>query len=89
MIVFPYMQKISTITSKRQLTIPSQIFRALGLKEGQRVLIEDKDGAVVVKPADDVVEQLAASVSVPARFASLDIEEIIRRAKKEYREGRV
>ena len=83
------MQKISTITSKRQLTIPSQIFRALGLKEGQRVLIEDKDGAVVVKPVDDVVERLAGSVNVPARFASLDIEEIIRSAKKEYREGRV
>lgn len=83
------MQKVSTITSKRQLTIPSQIFQAVGLKEGQRVLIEDKDGTVVVKPANDVVERLAASVKVPARFAALGIEEIIRRAKKEYRESHV
>lgn len=83
------MQKVSTITSKRQLTIPSQIFQAVGLKEGQRVLIEDKEGTVVVKPANDVVERLAGSVKVPMRFVSMGIEEIIRRAKKEYRESRV
>lgn len=83
------MQKVSTISSKRQLTIPSQIFQAVGLKEGQRVLIEDQDGTIVVKPANDVVERLAGSVKIPARFASLGIEEIIRRAKKEYRESRV
>ncbi|MCR4313923.1 MAG: AbrB/MazE/SpoVT family DNA-binding domain-containing protein [Candidatus Uhrbacteria bacterium] len=83
------MQKVSTITSKRQLTIPSQIFRAVGLKEGQRVLIEDREGTVIVKPAHDVVERLAGSVKIPARFLSLGIEEIIRLAKKEYRESRV
>ncbi len=83
------MQKVSTITSKRQLTIPSRIFRTVGFKEGQRVVIEDKNGTIVVKPADGVVERLAGSVQVPARFVLLEIEEIIRRAKKEYREGRV
>ena len=78
------MQKISTITSKRQLTIPSQIFQAVGLKEGQKVLIEDKDGAVIVKPASDVVDRLAGSVKVPARFVALGIEEMqdAMRAKK-------
>ena len=83
------MQKTSTITSKRQLTIPSQIFRAAGLKEGQKVLIEEKEGIVMVKPAIHMVERLAGSVNVPVRFRSLSIEEIIRRAKKEYRESRV
>ena len=83
------MQKVSTITSKRQLTIPSRLFRAVGFKEGQRVLIEDKNGTIVVKSADGVVERLTGSVHVPARFALLEIEEIIRRAKKEYREGRI
>lgn len=83
------MQKISTISSKRQLTIPSQIFRAAGLKEGQKVLIEHKAGAVFVKPLHDVVNRLAGSVNVPSRFRSLSIEEIIRRAKKEYHESRV
>ena len=83
------MQKVSTITSKRQLTIPSRMFRTVGFKEGQRVLIEDKEGTIVVKPADEVVERLAGLVRVPPRFASLEIEEIIRRAKKEYREGRI
>ena len=83
------MQKVSTISSKRQLTIPSQIFQAVGLKEGQKVLIEEKDGAVVIKPASNVVDRLAGSVKVPARFVALGIEEIIRRAKKEYRDSRV
>ena len=53
------------------------------------MLIEDKDGAVIVKPASDVVDRLAGSVKVPTRFLAMGIEEIIRRAKKEYRESRV
>lgn len=35
-----------------------------------------------------LVERLAGSVKVPMCFISLEIEEIIRRAKKEYRESR-
>ena len=83
------MQKVSTISSKRQLTIPSQIFQAVGLKEGQKVLVEERDGMVIVKSASDVVGRLSGSVKVPTRFRTLGIEEIIRRAKKEYRDSQV
>ena len=58
------------------------------LSRMQKVLIEDKDSAVVLKSTADVVECLAASVKVPARFVSLGVEEIIRRAKKEHHESR-
>ncbi len=83
------MEKTSTITSKRQLTIPSCLFRAAGLREGQKVLVSHKDGSIIIKPAIDVVEKLAGSVKVPLRFRVMQIDRIIERAKKEYHEGRV
>lgn len=78
------MQKYSTITSKRQLTIPAQIFRAAFFKEGQKVLVRHQNGTVVIEPAVAHVEKLAGSVRVPKRFKALDLDEIIRRAKQEY-----
>lgn len=79
------MQKYATITRKRQLTIPAHIFRAASMKEGQKVVVRYQDGNVIIKPAVDLVEKLAGSVSIPARFKSLPIDEMIRRAKREYR----
>lgn len=42
----------STITSKGQVTIPVEVRRLLGLKEGDRItFVVDDQGAVQVKPA--------------------------------------
>lgn len=81
------MQRLSTITSKRQLSIPAQVFRAASFREGQKVLVHYRDGMVVIEPAISRVEKLAGSVHVPKRFKTLDLDEIIRRAKQEYRKG--
>lgn len=89
MVFSPCMNMLATITSKRQLTIPSRMFDLLGFKEGQKVLVTEEDGFLVVKPAMRVINKLAGSVKVPTRFASLDIDEMIDRAKKEYHRGRV
>lgn len=78
------MQHIATITSKRQLTIPARLFRALSLQEGQKVILSQQDGTLILKPALETIERLAGSVQIPSRYQSLDLEEIIRRAKKEY-----
>lgn len=38
-----------TISSKRQITIPAEIFRLLELKEGQKLLVEVDDDRIVMK----------------------------------------
>ena len=83
------MEKTSTITSKRQLTIPSRIFRAVGFSEGQKVIITHKNGSIIVQPSSQLVERLAGSVKIPIRFRSMSIDKMIERAKKEYYQHRV
>ncbi len=78
------MLKLATITSKRQLTIPSNIFKEIGLKEGEKVLIGLDEGRIYIEPARDLIENLAGSVSLPKRFKDLEIEKVIIKAKDEY-----
>jgi antitoxin ChpS len=44
------MKSSVTISSKRQITIPIEIFRFLELKEGQKLLVEVEDDRIVMKP---------------------------------------
>lgn len=78
------MSYIATITSKRQLTIPSELFKKTKLAKGDKVLIEEKDGKIILKPATLLVEELAGSIKVPKKFRGLTEDEIIKKAKEEY-----
>jgi AbrB family looped-hinge helix DNA binding protein len=78
------MSYIATITSKRQLTIPSELFKNIKLSEGDKVFIEEKDGNILIKPATALVEELAGSVKVPESLKSIDFDKAIRLAKEEY-----
>lgn len=78
------MAQLATITSKRQLTIPASIFRRLSLKEGQKVLISEKNGVIKIISSLDLINQLAGSVAVPKRFKGMTLERVIKKAKKEH-----
>ncbi|EKD57162.1 MAG: hypothetical protein ACD_57C00391G0010 [uncultured bacterium] len=78
------MQYTATITSKRQLTIPSQLFKNTRLTKGDKVLMEEKQGSIVLKPATALIEELAGSVKVPKNLRGVDIDEAIMIAKKNY-----
>lgn len=45
------MQSDAKITSKGQITIPREVRRALGVKEGDRLIFEETNGEMVVRPA--------------------------------------
>jgi len=77
------MPQLVTITSKRQLTIPVELFRKLNLEEGQQLLAYHEDRMIKLEPATALVEQLAGSVKIPAKFKRRSLDKIIRRAKKE------
>jgi len=78
------MNSLATITSKRQLTIPSAIFKKAKLKEGDKVIIAENEGELRIKRAVDLVEELAGSVQVPDHLKGIDIDEAIRIAKERH-----
>lgn len=78
------MSPLVTITSKRQLTIPSKVFEKAGLSKGDKVVVEEKEGELRIKKAIDLVEELAGSLKLPKRYRGMTDEEIIKQAKEEY-----
>ena len=47
---------VARVSSKGQITLPAASRRAIGIKPGDRVLVEVEDAQVVVKPIGDFFE---------------------------------
>ncbi|OGG17943.1 hypothetical protein A3D78_07365 [Candidatus Gottesmanbacteria bacterium RIFCSPHIGHO2_02_FULL_39_14] len=76
--------QIATITSKNQLTLPVEIVRKIGLKTGQKVIVSEEEGKVIITPAEVLVEELAGSVKMPRKWKGKNMEEIIENSRQEY-----
>lgn len=48
----------STLTERWQTTIPAEVRKALGLKPRQRLTYELRDGAVLITPQPETLEDL-------------------------------
>ncbi len=46
---------VATVSSKSQITLPAAACRTIGIKPHDRVLIEVKEGGIVVRPAPDIM----------------------------------
>ena len=42
---------LATITDKRQVTIPVDVYRAMEMKKGQKVVLQVSDRVISMKPA--------------------------------------
>lgn len=78
------MTQLATITSKKQLTLPAEVFKKAGLRIGQKVIVSEENGHLLITPAEKLVEELAGSVSIPSRLKGKDMDEVIEQAKKQY-----
>lgn len=78
------MVQVATLTSKRQLTIPAEIFRKLGLRTGQKLIVREEEGEITLTPALNLVEDLAGLVKIPDKYKGLPADEIINKSKKDY-----
>ena len=76
------MSYLATITSKRQFTIPSEVFKKAGFKQGERVIVEEDNGTLKIKKAVDLLLSLGGSVKVPKHLRGVDADEAIRIAKE-------
>jgi AbrB family looped-hinge helix DNA binding protein len=80
----PCMLQSATITSKLQLTIPASIARTVGIAIGDKVVVSEEEGRIVLTPTRQLIEKLAGSISIPPKFKGKQIDEIIREAKLEH-----
>lgn len=78
------MNMMATITSKKQLTLPSQIFKKAGFKMGQKVIVSENNGRLTITPAELLVEELAGSIFVPKNLRGQDLNKAIETAKENY-----
>lgn len=82
------MYQTATITSKRQLTIPADMYRRMNFVKQQKVILTLEARAIRIEPAVDLVNQLAGSLPLPRSFEGKDTERIIAEAKREYMKRR-
>lgn len=82
------MYNVATITGKRQLTIPADLYRKAGFSEGQKVIISLRANVLRIESAVDLVNKLAGSLPVPPNFQGLSPDEMIAKAKRTYSEAR-
>jgi bifunctional DNA-binding transcriptional regulator/antitoxin component of YhaV-PrlF toxin-antitoxin module len=78
------MFQTATITSKRQLTIPVSMYKKMGLKNGQKVVVSYMNNELRVQSALDLVDRLAGSVQIPDKFRGVPIDTIVSRSKTEH-----
>lgn len=78
------MDQIATITSKKQLTLPALSFRQAGFKVGQKVLVQENGGGLLIRPIEDLIKNLSGSLKLPKRWQGRNLEKIIEESKKEY-----
>ncbi|MFA7301731.1 MAG: AbrB/MazE/SpoVT family DNA-binding domain-containing protein [Candidatus Shapirobacteria bacterium] len=73
-----------TLTSKGQVTIPAQILKSANLKKGHKLSFSFEDGVIRIEPTINMVRRLAGSLKTPKEFVGMDIDKIIKLAKKEH-----
>lgn len=71
-----------TLSSKNQITIPVSFSKILGLKKGQRILIEKKNQSLILTPYKTILERLSGRIKVKKEIKNMN--EIISKAKKNH-----
>lgn len=78
------MTAIATITSKKQLTLPSKLFRKARFEIGQKLIVSEENGRLILTPAERLVEELAGSLSRPKKWKGKSLRQIREMSKDEY-----
>jgi AbrB family looped-hinge helix DNA binding protein len=60
-------ERVTTVTSKGQVTIPTELRRALNIKPRDRVSFELVDGEIRLRPSKSVVETTYGAVTPTSR----------------------
>lgn len=72
------------ISSKRQITIPVDIFNYLALNEGDRLIVNIDEGKIVMEKSQKLLDDMAGSLYIPNKYKNKTLDFIIRDSKQEY-----
>ncbi|MBI5123411.1 AbrB/MazE/SpoVT family DNA-binding domain-containing protein [Candidatus Roizmanbacteria bacterium] len=72
------------ISSKRQVTIPVDIFKYLSLNEGDRLVVNIDEGKIVMEKSQKILDEIAGSLILPKKYKNKPLDYIIRDSKQEY-----
>lgn len=78
------MSQMATITSKKQLTLPVELFKKAGFKIGQKLIVSEENGHLILTPAEKLVEELAGSLPIPKKWKGKNLDRIIEESAEEY-----
>jgi len=78
------MQQIVRITSKNQITLPIKMTRLLDLNQGDRLIIKVKSGKITIEKAQQLLNNLAGSLTLPKKYKDKSLNLIIKEARREY-----
>ena len=59
-------EQLSVLTRKGQVTVPAEIRRALGLKEGDKLIVsldDSREGQITLRPVRSVAEMTAGAIA--------------------------
>ncbi len=62
----------ATLTTKGQITIPSDVRQRMGLESGDRIEFVEIEGGYAIKPAIDDVRSLKGLLRKPAKPVSIE-----------------
>ena len=77
------MQEEATITSKGQVTIPMEVRKRFGLKEGERIVFTERNGELLVKPKiKNAIKELQNLRKTLPKLSREEIDEMIKESKR-------
>ena len=77
------MQEEATITSKGQVTIPVEVRKRFGLKEGERIVFTERNGELLVKPKiKNAIKELQNLRKTLPKLSREEIDEMIKESKR-------
>ena len=73
--------KTLTVSPKRQIAIPKEVCEKLHIREGDQLILEVKEGKLVLEPSFNVPRS-------QAWFWTEKVQEKVKKAEKNFREGK-
>lgn len=75
-----------SISSKKQITLPSKIYHKLGIKMGDKLSLIYNEGTdhIVLKRQDDLLKSLNGRLKLPKKLKGVDVNKAINISKKKY-----
>ncbi len=68
--------RMTKVTRKGQITIPVEFRNKYNLREGERVIVEDRDGRLTIQHPDQAVDPTAGALAHYARGVHLTPQEM-------------